>query len=1021
MASTNTLFLHYTALKRILLLIIFFPSLNVFGLSGIKTVGTGGDYTSLTGPGGAFQAINTLGLTADFTLKITTNLNNETGAFMLNQWTGTFSVYIVPNTATLKTITFNTGSATCTDLLSLNGADNVIIDGRFNGTGTDYLRFNSTCPTQSLINLIGDCQNVTIRNCLIYSDNSSSSTASGGAIRVEAPTSGGSDNLKILYNTIQDYTTTSGIINLCDGIQINAPSTAGVNMDNLEITGNKFSNINGRSIYLVNGLGTINGALINRNHFYLPFNATGGGAGVIYSAIMVESGNGHTIRANYIGGSAPFCAGSMYVLLAAGGSSNISLINIRNALPNVSTSTAVNNIDSNVIKNVWLEGNSTAIMSVSLINVERGNCNIGSTYSNYLGDNTVDARWTGNYSILVQEKFDASGNVFNGIYSTSTGTVNISNNRIGGILLPQQTNNGLTAAIICGSSSPTNFTNNVIGGVAYSIVKEGAGPIRIIFSDSSPSAFNMTGNSVFGMYAAVGFFDTFDVLRVIAGTGNGAPTITDNTLESAIMNTMSTLSMIRVANRNAVIERNIMRNVTTIVQTGLVFKGIEYLPTTGTTGSIRDNYISNIRATNSTGLNEASLVGINVGGPVVFTLESNYIERMATASPNNLSYIRGMQITSSTSNRLRNNVVLLDNMGLTNNITIYALYDNATSGAHNIYYNTLDVRGTMTGTRGSACYYRNGAATRSVMNNIFNNRRSGGTAGNYAVNYFNGGTGMTSNYNVYYVEENPVRMAGWAGVDCDKNAWLALASGFDANSVFPLTVQNIVDFTNGHQTTTVGNDRALNVSITDDHDDVPRPIGLGFDIGAFEIDNILLLSPLPVTISEIALNCEEDASTRIQWTSASEAQCDYYVVEKSTDGESWEKLSTTSGQGNSFLPMEYTAYDYDEHIQGMYYRVILVDVNGIPTYSTPEFINCNEPLCDQFNVHYNENSQLQIAMECEMHDVSFNIYSTGGQLIGQWSYPTEEKTVTESVQLMNGVYIIQLNANGKTFTRKVVI
>src|SRR2546423_2154888 len=73
-------------------------------LSGTVTVGTGGNFTSLTNPGGLFAAINGVGLSGNFTADIISDLTSETGAIPLNQWTevidqGGFTVTIRPRGA----------------------------------------------------------------------------------------------------------------------------------------------------------------------------------------------------------------------------------------------------------------------------------------------------------------------------------------------------------------------------------------------------------------------------------------------------------------------------------------------------------------------------------------------------------------------------------------------------------------------------------------------------------------------------------------------------------------------------------------------------------------------------------------------------------------------------------------------------------------------------------------------------------------------------------------------------------
>jgi len=96
--------------------------------SGTYTVGSGGNYTSLTNANGIFEALNLAGASGNVTINITSDLTGELGTNALNELAGGFTVLIKPSGAP-RTITgsFNGG------LIRLNGADGVTIDGSTTG------------------------------------------------------------------------------------------------------------------------------------------------------------------------------------------------------------------------------------------------------------------------------------------------------------------------------------------------------------------------------------------------------------------------------------------------------------------------------------------------------------------------------------------------------------------------------------------------------------------------------------------------------------------------------------------------------------------------------------------------------------------------------------------------------------------------------------------------------------------------------------------------------------------------
>jgi hypothetical protein len=256
-------------------------------LSGTYTVGTGGNFTSLTNSGGLFQTINNLGVTSNLTINITSDLTGETGANALNQIAGGFTVLIKPSGAA-RTIS---STATAVQLIKLNGADGVTIDGSLSG-GTDRsltLSVTNATTNGTTVVFVGSAgvgagaTNNTIKNTVIQNGASfgASATAFNFGIYV-GNTSGASagpdnDNLTIQNNLIQK-------VNL--GIQT-IGDTTGLN-DNTVIADNTFG---GTAVAdYIGGVGLLigqsTGASITRNTVRNIFQS----ANIDIQGIFVSSG-----------------------------------------------------------------------------------------------------------------------------------------------------------------------------------------------------------------------------------------------------------------------------------------------------------------------------------------------------------------------------------------------------------------------------------------------------------------------------------------------------------------------------------------------------------------------------------------------------------------------------------------------------------------------------------------------------------------------------------------------------------
>ncbi|MGK0639314.1 hypothetical protein [Schleiferia thermophila] len=206
----------------------------VSSISGMVTVGSGGDYPSLTGAGGLFEDINSKIVSGNIVAEILDNLT-ETGANALNQFSesgGPWTLTIRPADASSKTISGSFAGG----LIRLNGADRVTIDGRFGGSGS-WLTFQNTSTSSSAVFMLissgagQGATNNTIRNCTI-STGTIAATTYGIHLGGSTLGSSGADNddNSILNNTIT--VASNGIY------AFGTSSTSSGGLDNLTISGN---------------------------------------------------------------------------------------------------------------------------------------------------------------------------------------------------------------------------------------------------------------------------------------------------------------------------------------------------------------------------------------------------------------------------------------------------------------------------------------------------------------------------------------------------------------------------------------------------------------------------------------------------------------------------------------------------------------------------------------------------------------------------------------------------------------
>lgn len=214
-------------------------------LSGTYTVGSGGNFTTLTA---AVAAANTSGICGPTVFSLTDAAYNagsgETFPITINQLTGSSSVNtltIVPATGVNATVSGSNATA----IIKLNGADYIIIDGSNSGGTTRNLTISNTNTGTSsagvLIASLGagaGATNDVLKNCNISTGSSSNTTYGISAGTTAGAGGADNDNLTLQNNAVTVAT-----------VGIYANGTAAVSaggLDNLVVSGNSVTS-NGSS------------------------------------------------------------------------------------------------------------------------------------------------------------------------------------------------------------------------------------------------------------------------------------------------------------------------------------------------------------------------------------------------------------------------------------------------------------------------------------------------------------------------------------------------------------------------------------------------------------------------------------------------------------------------------------------------------------------------------------------------------------------------------------------------------
>jgi hypothetical protein len=92
-------------------------------------------------------------------------------------------------------------------------------------------------------------------------------------------------------------------------------------------------------------------------------------------------------------------------------------------------------------------------------------------------------------------------------------------------------------------------------------------------------------------------------------------------------------------------------------------------------------------------------------------------------------------------------------------------------------------------------------------------------------------------------------------------------------------------------------------------------------------------NPLPITLLRFDANPIGDNAAELVWVTVSEINSDRFEIERSIDGLVFHKVGEVKASANSIVEKHYTYFDHNITTSLVYYRLKMVDFDGLYTYS----------------------------------------------------------------------------------------
>lgn len=182
---------------------------------------------------------------------------------------------------------------------------------------------------------------------------------------------------------------------------------------------------------------------------------------------------------------------------------------------------------------------------------------------------------------------------------------------------------------------------------------------------------------------------------------------------------------------------------------------------------------------------------------------------------------------------------------------------------------------------------------------------------------------------------------------------------------------------------------------------------------------------LPIELVSFTANCN-GRSALIEWTTATEKNNDFFVLERSHDAVNFKEIARIAGAGNSIEPISYAYTDYGVRNGDNYYRLVQVDYDGTSTASEiivanclgidgePEVLAYPNPFGDDLTLRFENFGNIQATVE--VYDMLGRMVHTQKINCSQNDY----EVVLRLAGLSDGTYNVRISAKEFVLNRQVI-
>ena len=184
-------------------------------------------------------------------------------------------------------------------------------------------------------------------------------------------------------------------------------------------------------------------------------------------------------------------------------------------------------------------------------------------------------------------------------------------------------------------------------------------------------------------------------------------------------------------------------------------------------------------------------------------------------------------------------------------------------------------------------------------------------------------------------------------------------------------------------------------------------------------------NPLPITLTDFNVRADEgNVGVYINWTTVAEINNDYFEVQHSIDGQTWQTLEFVQGKGNSLQANHYYVIDTKPKMGINYYRIKQVDYDGHASLSSfRSIIIKTTKVQPSVSLYPNPAHDIIIISSTFINSFDIELVSIEGSiLIKQTMHPltSNSEDYIDIKHLAKGIYFLRVNSNDRVETFRVI-